>query len=477
MRAFRRLPIKQKLMFIMMLTSSVAVLCMAVASLIDEAVKEKQSIRNQLETLAQIIGSRSTGALTFDDRRTAEENLNGLAVKSNIVYATIHRANEGVFVEYRGPKGRLDASSFWGFAHKIEVSKDIVLDGERIGRIRIVSNMDDFYANLVDQLVWTLIIMMICFGLSFVIASRLQKVISDPISHLRKAMNTVSTHQDYSVRVAGRADDELGALTDGFNHMLQQIQIRDAELASYRANLEAEIAARTKELAQATRKRISWLQTLARFLRHELKNATVGVRTSLELIERRTRDRSIDAYIQRARKSMGFMNTLLESVGNASSLEASIYQDARSHLDLSELISTCMEEYRSNYSANRFVVKCLAGIAILGNEDRVRQMLDKLVSNAIDHSKPETPIIISLEKRENQAVLSVINEGAKLPEDKERVFELFVSMRDSKHRRTDNLGLGLYIVKLVAEAHGGQVRARDLEDKEGAIFSVTLPII
>ncbi|MGH8628276.1 MAG: ATP-binding protein [Gammaproteobacteria bacterium] len=57
------------------------------------------------------------------------------------------------------------------------------------------------------------------------------------------------------------------------------------------------------------------------------------------------------------------------------------------------------------------------------------------------------------------------------------MFELFVSMRDSKHRRTDNLGLGLYIVKLVAESHGGQVEVRDLEDKEGAIFSVTLPII
>lgn len=290
-------------------------------------------------------------------------------------------------------------------------------------------------------------------------------------------MDTVSTQQDYSVRVGGRADDELGALIVGFNGMLRQIQLRDVELARHSANLEAEVAARTNELSEATRKQILWLQTLARFLRHELKNATVGVRTSLELIDRRTRDRGIDVYVQRARKSMHYMNTLLESVGNASSLEASIYQDARSRVDLSELISACMEEYRSSYSANRFVVKCGAGIAILGNKDRLRQMLDKLVSNAVEHSKPETPIIISLEQRENQAMLSIINEGAKMPEDKERIFELFVSMRDSKHRRNENLGLGLYIVKLVAESHGGQVEARDLEDKEGAIFSVMLPIM
>jgi two-component system, sensor histidine kinase and response regulator len=477
MRAFRRLRIAHKLMLIMMITSSVAVSCMAVAIFIDKALKEKRSIANQLDTLALIIGSRSTGALAFDDRLTAEETLNALSVKSNIVYAVIRRMNGSRFAEYRNPKGGLDASSLWVLGHKIAVARDIVLDGERIGRIRIVSNMDDFYANLVDQVSWTLIIMVSCFAVSFIIGSRLQKVVSDPIVRLRKAMNTVSTHQDYWVRVAGHTDDELGILTDGFNHMLQQIQIRDAELARYRANLEAEVATRTDELAQATRKRILWLQTLAGFLRHELKNATVGVRTSLELIDRRTQDGSIDVYIQRARKSISFMNTLLESVGNASSLEASIYQDVRSHLDLSELISTCMEEYRSSNWTNRLVVNCVAGIAILGNEGRLRQMLDKLVSNAIEHSNPETSIIISLERREKQAILCIINEGAKLPEDKERIFELFVSMRDSKHRRSENLGLGLYIVKLVAESHGGQVKARDLEDKEGAIFSVTLPIV
>jgi two-component system, sensor histidine kinase and response regulator len=477
MREFVSLPIKLKLMFIMMLTSGVAVLCMAIASLIDEAVTERQSIRNQLETLAQMIGSRSTGALTFDDRRTAEENLNALEVKLNIVYAVIHRGNGSIFVEYRRPQTGPASSSRWLFKGNIRVSKEILLDGERIGDVHIVSNTDELYNNLIKRAAWTFILMMSCFAVSFFVGSQLQKVISDPIVRLRKAMDTISTEKDYSVRVEGSTDDELGALIKGFNAMLRQIQLRDTELARHSANLEVEVAARTNELSEATKKQILWLQTLARFLRHELKNATVGVRTSLELIERRTRDRSIDTYIQRARKSMGFMNTLLESVGNASSLEASIYQDTKSPLNLSKLISTCTEEYRSIYSINGFVVKCAADIIILGNEHRVRQMLDKLVSNAIEHSRPDIPIIISLDQRGNQAVLSVIDEGTKLPEDKDRVFELFVSMRDSRHRRPDNLGLGLYIVKLVAESHGGQVRARDLEGKEGAIFTVTLPIM
>lgn len=175
MRAFVSLPIKHKLMIIMMVTSSVAVLFMAIAILIDEAVKERQSIRNQLDTLAQIIASRSTGALTFHDRRTAEENLNALSVKANIVYAVIHRVNGSIFAEYRGPKTGPASSALRRFADNIEVSKDILLEGERIGDVRIVSNMDEFYANLIKRVRWTLIIMMSCFTVSFFVGSRLQK--------------------------------------------------------------------------------------------------------------------------------------------------------------------------------------------------------------------------------------------------------------------------------------------------------------
>lgn len=104
-------------------------------------------------------------------------------------------------------------------------------------------------------------------------------------------------------------------------------------------------------------------------------------------------------------------------------------------------------------------------------------MLDNLISNGIEHSRAGTPIVISLEKHDRQVVLSVSNEGPKLPADKDSLFDLYVSMRDPKYQRREHLGLGLYIVKLVAESHGGQVQARDLETKEGVIFTVTLPTL
>ena len=56
------------------------------------------------------------------------------------------------------------------------------------------------------------------------------------------------------------------------------------------------------------------------------------------------------------------------------------------------------------------------------------------------------------------------------------MFELFVSLRHAERRDNDNLGLGLYIVKLIVEFHGGQVQAEDLPERRGAVFTVSLPL-
>jgi signal transduction histidine kinase len=488
---FRRLSIKHKLMAIMLVTSGIALLLMALGILLKEAVNERRSIQEQLATLAEVIASRSTAALTFNDKRTAEENLSALKVKLNIVYAVIEQENGDIFAEYGGQATRdvkfiaapgsmdkaLDLPSFYLIPDTIEVSKDILLEDERIGSIRIISNVEEFYNNLIDYLSFIFLIVLICFVVAFVMGSRLQRVISGPILNLREAMKTVSEQRDYSVRVEGSHDDELSALIEGFNHMLQQVQMRDEELARYSMDLEAEVAARTAELSEANKKRILWLENMASFLRHELKNTTIGVKTSLDLIDRRTQDRSIEIYLERARRSMSYMKTLLESVSNASGLEAAVYKEPLSPLNLSGLVETRLHEYRSMYSDHTFVDDCEEEIAILGNESRLIQMLDNLVSNAVEHCKMGTSIVVSLQKSDRQALLSIIDEGVKLPKDKNRIFELFFSMRDPERKKNDNLGLGLYIVKLVAESHRGHVQAKDLEEKEGAEFTVTLPLV
>ena len=487
----QNLPIKTKLIAMMMMTSSTAMLLMALAIAINEAVTERDTLEKELATLAHVIGSRSTGALTFNDSRTATENLSSLQAKKNIVYAAIFQQDGTLFAEFQptpqyrdnqktdcsGLNNALRQFFTKKFSGTTQISKEILLEGERIGKILIISSLQTFYTRLINYLGWVAIIGAACFGVSLVVAARLHHLISNPVLDLHQVTNTISEKNDYALRIKANREDELGLLINSFNHMLEQIQVRDQELARYSNHLETEVADRTHELFEANQRRIYWLENMARFLKHELKNAAVGIKTSLELMERRSQGKTLDVYLQRAGKSLTYMNVLLESVSNASSLEAMVYKESLNPLDFSKLVGLQLEEYRSIFTDYTLHDQLDNDVHISGQNDRLKQMLDKLISNAFEHRKEGTKILVSVSKNEAHVELSVANEGVNLPEDKDRIFDLFVSLRDDDHRKNDSLGLGLYLVKLIAESHGGWVKAEDLKDKDGAVFTVTLPLL
>jgi signal transduction histidine kinase len=262
--------------------------------------------------------------------------------------------------------------------------------------------------------------------------------------------------------------------------MLQHIDLRDVQRAQRTAELEIQMQQRTLELSSATQKHISWLENLAQFLRHELRNTTIGVKTSLDLIERRSGNQApvLSVYIERARKSIVYMNNLLESVSHASTLEASFQQNACTDIDLSELVRARVNDYRTTvFPDHKIRFECPQTVVISGNTDRLIQLLDNLITNATEHCKPGTPICVQVARRGATAELVVTNQGDRLPEHKMPLFELFVSMKNSEQQQSNaHLGLGLYLVKLIAELHGGAVAAEDPTEAEGALFRVSLPL-
>ena len=113
---------------------------------------------------------------------------------------------------------------------------------------------------------------------------------------------------------------------------------------------------------------------------------------------------------------------------------------------------------------------------IRGLEERIIQMLDKLTTNAIDHADVDSSILFSCSKENNKAILTVANQGLPLPENKEVIFELFSSFREDE-LENKNQGIGLYVVRLIAQAYDGSVVAKDREDVTGAEIIIELPLI
>jgi signal transduction histidine kinase len=183
-------------------------------------------------------------------------------------------------------------------------------------------------------------------------------------------------------------------------------------------------------------------------------------------------------YLERAGEGLRRLDTVLTRMSEATRLEHAVRQGERERFDAREVVRGCASGYATAYPQRRFDVVLPDGPALLrGAPDLYAQMLDKLVANAADFSSAEAPVRIVLEVRDGRASLAVSNRGARLPKAMAgKLFESMVSVRGESRGSEPHLGLGLYIVRLVAEFHGGKAEARDLEDGSGVVVKVTCPL-
>ena len=110
-----------------------------------------------------------------------------------------------------------------------------------------------------------------------------------------------------------------------------------------------------------------------------------------------------------------------------------------------------------------------------GAPDLIAQMLDKLVANAVEFGK-DGAIDVSLAREGDDLLLSVGNEGPPLPAMQAgHLFDSMVSVRGGAESGEPHLGLGLYIVRLIAQFHGGSARAANRRDGTGVVITVSMP--
>ncbi|BDX05310.1 two-component regulator propeller domain-containing protein [Planctobacterium marinum] len=223
-------------------------------------------------------------------------------------------------------------------------------------------------------------------------------------------------------------------------------------------------------------KRITWLENITHYLNHEMKNSILGAQTSLNMLNRKIKDGELHKYVDRAEKSHKEMRSIMKAVSETTSLEASIMQTSSSEFDVSSVISERLEDYEAIYPEASVVGYITPFIFIRGNEALIVQCLDKLVNNAIEHHTPKSDIEVSVELIDSNCVISVTNVGDPLPEKVEDMFNLFTSSKADA--RKGNFGMGLYVARLIADFHNGQITAGPLVQSflQGARFELRIPI-
>jgi K+-sensing histidine kinase KdpD len=103
--------------------------------------------------------------------------------------------------------------------------------------------------------------------------------------------------------------------------------------------------------------------------------------------------------------------------------------------------------------------------------------MDKLIANAIEFSYPDEKIQISCRTMRAHAVVKVANAGPYLPEEmKDRLFDSMISVRSQEKQKQPHLGMGLRIARLIADFHGGQIKAENRQDREGVVITLIVPL-
>jgi len=219
-----------------------------------------------------------------------------------------------------------------------------------------------------------------------------------------------------------------------------------------------------------------YLRTLAGKLAHEIRTPLTIVRSSLENLEAEPAGDAARAYLARARQGSERLNAILLAMGAASRVEEAIRSAERVDFDLVAVLDSAIAAYRSAFPTRAFASELPPGpIMLHGAPDLIVQMLDKLIDNAVDFSPPEATITVRLRLEPVAVLIEVENPGPPLPAHLQgRLFEsLWQSRPDGDSR--PHFGLGLYIVRLIAEFHGGEAAATSLPGEAGARVSVRLP--
>jgi two-component system, OmpR family, phosphate regulon sensor histidine kinase PhoR len=214
---------------------------------------------------------------------------------------------------------------------------------------------------------------------------------------------------------------------------------------------------------------------LVRMISHDLRTPLQAVSTQAHLLQRSPGDptRVQDRAASIAR-SCDRMTAMIQDLVETTLLEAGQLPLATVPLDLAATLPEVIERHHGALDVDRIRLSVAPGVApVQADPPRLERVVVNLLSNALKYSPPPTPVDVELAPAPGGCRISVSDRGVGIsPEDQAHVFDRFYRARGQ--RRPEGLGLGLYITRLLVEAHGGRI---DVESSLGcgSTFRVFLP--
>jgi signal transduction histidine kinase len=454
MLSIRSISIKNKLIWMQVVTAVLVLgLCFAAFVITDiKGYKEREI--NHAISIAQVIGTNNISAIQFMDNDAAVKTLASLQkVQEDIVNASIIDKNGNVFAAYtqKGNNAYIFSPPFVDRHHidggYLYIYKNIIKNNELYGTVCMQVELSQLDQIKTEKFQITTALLILGIALAFLLAIINQQYISAPLLSLVNVMKEVRQNENYTKRVLVEGKDEIAILSLEFNNLMDQI-------------------------IHSNQKKDEFIGIAS----HELKTPLTSAKGFLELLNSVEQDAQNKLFVQKALNSINKLQRLIYDLLDVSKIQAGQLQLDIKEFDIDELIDDCIHEAQISIATHPISREGeLLNSFISADKNRIEQVIINLLSNAIKYSPKGGKIIVHTSRTNSKLIVSVQDFGVGLPiSEHEKIFDRFYRSKE-RESGASGFGLGLYICSEIIKRHNGRIWVES-EKGNGATFYFELPI-
>lgn len=220
--------------------------------------------------------------------------------------------------------------------------------------------------------------------------------------------------------------------------------------------------------------------TFVSVITHELKTPVALIKGYADTLAREDAkwdNTTLQEGLQVIGEESDRLNALINNLLDASSIQAGGFKLERSDVALPKLAESVVDGFKTQTERHQFMLDFPSDFpVVLGDEERLRQVLNNLLSNAIKYAPKGGEVRVGGWREGNQVTVYVADQGIGIPPDAQsKLFQRFYRVDSSLRRTTQGAGLGLFLCRNIIEAHGGRIWLRS-EPGRGTTVFFALPV-